>query len=98
MESATYLGATSDQVALINNWHMDTRYVSSTSGDPVSITANIGVRQGCVAAPTLWNMYIHSFLILLEGVFSKDWVKERLTVYADDFHISLSSIQRRICR
>ena len=87
IRSAGDLEVGHDELSLLNNWHVDTEYVSPTSSKDVSVCANSGVRQGCVAAPTLWNMYIHSFLIRIADVFTLQWVKDHLTIYADDFHI-----------
>ena len=87
MQSAVTLGVAQDQLSILNNWHIDTEYVSPTSGDDVSVMANSGVRQGCVAAPSLWNMFIHGFLEKMAKVFSWSWIQEHVTIYADDFHI-----------
>ena len=87
MEHAASLEVGDADLSLLNNWHINTEYVSATSGEDVVITANSGVRQGCVAAPSLWNMYIHGFLQRLAVVFSSSWVRDHITVYADDFHI-----------
>ena len=53
----------------------------------VMVHSNAGVRQACVAAPVLWNLYIHDFFLLLEKKFSSEWLLEHLTVFADDFHV-----------
>ena len=87
MESASNLGLNHNELCLLNNWHIKTEYTSPTSSENVSVDANIGVRQGCVAAPSLWNMYIHGFLETLSQIFPPNWVQNHVTVYADDFHL-----------
>ena len=87
MNSASALGIGKDALCLLNNWHIHTEYVSPTSTEDVTVCANTGVRQGCVAAPSLWNMYIHGFLDTLSELFPPNWVQEHVTIYADDFHL-----------
>ena len=87
MQSALALGVDRDQLSILNNWHVDTEYVSPTSGEDVSVKANSGVWQGCVAAPCLWNMFVHGFLEKMSIIFSWSWIQEHVTIYADDFHI-----------
>ena len=46
-----------------------------------------GVRQGCSAAPTLWALYTADLFVELSKVLPSQWVKEMLTLYADDLCI-----------
>ena len=75
-----------DECSILSSWHASTPYISSSHPD-ATVTGNIGVRQGCVAAPTLWNLYIHDFLTQMHKVFSKDWIRDHVNVFADDFHL-----------
>ena len=52
------------------------------------IEGNVGVRQGCVAAPFLWVAYVRFWLKWLAGILGWDWVRKHVTVYADDNHLA----------
>ena len=75
-----------DEASLLASWHQETPYVSAQHSDTY-VLGNMGVRQGCVAAPTLWNLYIHDFLTKMQDYFPTGWIREHVTVFADDFHL-----------
>ena len=82
-------GIAADEASLFTSWHANTSYISCQH-PAVAVRSNVGVRQGCVAAPLLWNMYIHDFLQLIRKIFSDDWLNQHVTVFADDFHLFFS--------
>ena len=60
-----------------------------------------GIRQGCSAAPTLWALYTADLFVELSKVLPSSWVKEMLTLYADDLCIhchfwSLSELKNHL--
>ena len=88
LNSLLLLGIPDDVISLILNWHADTPYIHSGNGYDVQVQANKGVRQGCVAAPILWTAFTHTIMIVLCSVLSEDWVRQHLTLFADDLHAS----------
>lgn len=46
--------------------------------------ASKGIRQGCSAAPTLWSLYTLELLSTFEKTVAKGWIRQFLTLYADD--------------
>ena len=65
-----------------------TPYYIEHSGVANKIDANVGVRQGCVAAPLLWvafKRFWHKHLVKLLGM---PWLLNHVVTYADDNHFS----------
>ena len=79
-------GVDAAATSIICNWHVSTPYISGKHPD-AQVAGNIGVRQGCVAAPTLWNLFVHDFLVKMHAVFSEEWIRKHVTIFADDFHL-----------
>ena len=75
-----------DAGSLVISWHDGTPYVS-LHHPSASVMSNVGVRQGCVAAPVLWNLFIDDFLRLNRSTFPVEWLCEHLTIFADDIHL-----------
>ena len=84
-----HLDALHDATALttlLAQWHTDTSYCVEQAGETVVVETSKGVRQGCRAAPLLWNCFLDQFFRQLAAAVSIDWVKETLTAFADDIH------------
>ena len=81
------LGIDPSIVQLLYCWHVDTQYHVTTghSCEPVQISK--GVRQGCKAAPFLWNCFILTLLRTLMAQTSYEWILACCNIYADDFQI-----------
>ena len=76
------------QISLLLSWHLSTPYHFKHAGQIYTIECNVGVRQGCVAAPFLWVAFVRYWHKSLVRLFGVGWVNEHLTVYADDNHLS----------
>ena len=72
---------------LIRTWHEQTHYNLVFRGETYPIQVGRGVRQGCKIAPLLWLIYMDLFLTRLAELAGPNWVKEHVTLYADDIHI-----------
>ena len=73
-------------VAILGEWHSSTSYAVPHANDEIVVNTGRGVRQGCRAAPLLWNALMHKGLIQLAEHTSDTWVKRCVTLFADDFH------------
>ena len=89
LAAAKKYGIDESTVSILAGWHANTPYVS-TQHESAHVISNVGVRQGCVAAPLLWLLYTHDFLCHLEGIFSRQWIRDHVTLYADDFHLAFT--------
>ena len=69
-------------------WYQQNSYHIHHHGYECTIESNIGVRQGCVAAPLLWVCFMHLWQMHIAGFLSKEWVVNCLTIFADDIHAS----------
>ena len=81
------IGVTPDLVQLLQCWHIDTEYHVTHAGVCVSIPVHRGLRQGCKGAPFLWNSLMTLVLQELRQTVSIQWIREHLSIYADDCHI-----------
>lgn len=72
---------------LISTWHMDTHYKLVCNGSTTTIPVNVGLRQGCKAAPLLWVLFMDRFLKMLSTRVDLAWIHEAVTLYADDIHV-----------
>ena len=75
-------------LSLLLAWHGLTPYHIEHAGHQHTIDGNVGVRQGCVAAPLLWVAFKRYWKKHLAQILSYSWVRSHLTVYADDNHIA----------
>eukprot|EP00438_Fugacium_kawagutii_P020881 Skav228301 [mRNA] locus=scaffold209:323073:334141:- [translate_table: standard] len=75
---------------LIACWHEGTTYVLDRKGLQAEIAAGKGVRQGCKAAPYLWCVLTHKFMLLVSQRISSQWVRDHLTLFADDMVITVT--------
>ena len=71
---------------LLAQWHTGTSYCVEQAGESVLVETTKGVRQGCRAAPLLWNCFLDRFFRQLASKVSIDWVQKTLTAFADDIH------------
>ena len=78
------LGINPQIVLLLSLWHQNTKYHLNSNGEDHPIPVWRGVRQGCCAAPLLWNGYMWLFLVELSRAVGLEWVLRCLNVYADD--------------
>ena len=89
-------------IQLLSLWHQETNYNLFSNGEESAIPVGKGVRQGCRAAPLLWNGYMWLFLVELSQVVSPTWVLQCMNVYADDCQMgdlfeSQTELQQLIC-
>ena len=83
-------GITPDIYSLIIAFHMGTQYHFLHDGHYHAIEVHRGVRQGCKIAPLLWACFMHHFLKLLSRKVGIDWVRQHVTLYADDLHVGVA--------
>ena len=94
-----HLGTLTDQPALTTlmaAWHSQTDYCLEQAGTSILVPTGRGVRQGCRAAPILWNVFLDQMFRIMALKISPEWVKQTLTAFADDIHqgsIFKSSVQ-----
>lgn len=71
-------------VILLSLWHQETHYYLRCNDSDTPIQVGKGVRQGCRAAPMLWNVYMWLFLTELSLLVDPRWVVQCMNVFADD--------------
>ena len=81
------LNISSSIIQLLTSWHCESVYYVQHAHNDETIPVGCGVRQGCKAAPGLWNFYMILFLHEAMNYVSLAWLQTHLTIYADDFHI-----------
>ena len=94
------LGTPAPLLQLLTSWHMETHYNLVYNGKTTCIPVNMGLRQGCKAAPLLWVLFMDKFLSMLANRIDHDWIADALTIYADDIHVGAlfhSSAEYRQC-
>ena len=79
-----------DLIHLLECWYSSTAYHYQHHGHDIEIDATTGVRQGCVAAPMLWNCHTCNVMMELQVALGDRWVQDVLTLFADDFHVQWS--------
>ena len=72
---------------LLAGWHRGTRYHVAAAQSSVPELVGSGVRQGCKAAPMLFNAFLFLYLTDLASHIGWTWICEHLDVYADDIHV-----------
>ena len=82
------LGVPPEIVIPLTEWHSDTGYFLSRQHCQHRIPVGTGVRQGCKAAPLLWNLLIGILFTDLSTVIDSEWLRKTKTSYADDFHFA----------
>ena len=74
-------------IHLFLSWYSKTVYHYNHCGEKIAVQATTGVRQGCVAAPLLWNCHTCNVMNELQKSLGERWVQDVLTLFADDFHL-----------
>ena len=82
-----FLGIPEHLLHLITQWHIGTRYNLMHQGNTTSIDVNVGLRQGCKAAPLLWVLFMNHFLQQLTFHIDRNWINKAITLFADDIHV-----------
>eukprot|EP00435_Cladocopium_sp_Y103_P007847 s2152_g2.t1 len=81
------LGVHEDVANLLTHWHDSTQYHIQHGQDTIDLDTGGGLRQGCKAAPGLWNSLLLLFLRRAAAVLPISWLRSHLNIYADDFHV-----------
>ena len=88
-------------IQLLTTWHEHSVYYVQHAYTDCSIPVGRGVRQGCKAAPGLWNCFVVLMLHDLLQHVPLQWVQQHITIYADDIHVSskfVSLAEFQYCR
>lgn len=80
------LGVRKEVVTLLTHWHSDTHYVIQTHSSITMVPVERGLRQGCKAAPWLWNSTLALILTDLARIIDISWLRRNTNLYADDIH------------
>lgn len=80
----TEVGVPMPIACLLTHWHQDTGYYLQSQGEESHIPVGRGLRQGCKAAPMLWNIYLLLFLTELSKHVDRRWICTCVNFYADD--------------
>ena len=77
---------------LLCAWHEATCYYVQHDHTDTAVDVGKGVRQGCKAAPGLWNGFVVLMLHDLMTQLPFEWIQRCITIYADDIHIGDSFV------
>ena len=80
-----------DLINLFLSWYASTEYIYRHHEHTLSVQATTGIRQGCVAAPLLWDYHTSNVMYQLQMELGVHWVNDVLTLFADDFHLQWAS-------
>ena len=83
-----WAGANTSLVATILDLHSVCQYTIQHKGRTKCIHMRRGVRQGCTLAPLLYVVFSAYLISKLQARLPADWVRDHLTLYADDSHAS----------
>ena len=72
---------------LLSAWHDSAMYHVEVNGSSAAIPIGAGVRQGCKAAPQLFNCFLLLFLKDVSAQIDWSWLCNHLDIYADDMHV-----------
>ena len=78
------LGVRPEIVKILTYWHQDTCYIVQTNTMTTDVPVARGVRQGCRAAPWLWNCIMTLLLQDLSVYIDPIWLRRCFNLYADD--------------
>ena len=73
---------------LLASWHCQTHYYVTVGSCSHALPVGSGVRQGCKAAPWLFNAFLALYMKDLAAHIDLTWLQANLDLYADDFHVS----------
>lgn len=71
-------------VTLLSHWHQHTVYFVQHNGTDIPVGVGKGVRQGCRAAPWLFNCFLLFYLQELSLMVPMEWILNNVNLYADD--------------
>ena len=74
-------------IQLLAHWHHDTRYHFQHGLTEVALPTGAGLRQGCKAAPGLWNCLMLLYLQRVASLLPATWLMQHLNIYADDYQV-----------
>ena len=80
----TAVGVPAPIAHILTLWHQETGYYLFSHGEETHIPVGRGLRQGCKAAPLLWNIYVLLFVAELSKHVDRQWILTCLNFYADD--------------
>ena len=80
------IGVRKELVNILTSWHSDTSYAVRTGPHLDMVPVERGLRQGCKAAPWLWNSILALILTDLSGLIDRNWLCDHTNLYADDIH------------
>ena len=80
------MGLDEDFVSVVMQWITQSEYEVSHMGHTRRFAASRGVRQGCVASPILWIIFVHTVCEELAGKVGYHRICQVLTLFADDIH------------
>ena len=83
-QSLFRLGISHDVIHVLMAFHHEARYWTSIAGHRTSVTTAQGIKQGCKIAPFLFVSFTIMVMEQLQQHISRAWVKEGLTIFADD--------------
>eukprot|EP00435_Cladocopium_sp_Y103_P037732 s700_g10.t1 len=86
-KAMTKLGAAPAIISLFSAWHDATSYVLQHHDMEEIQQTTRGVRQGCVAAPTLWTCLMFLLMLQYAECVTLPWLLDHLTIFADDIHL-----------
>ena len=74
-------------IQLLTQWHCDTQYHFQHGHDRIALPTGAGLRQGCKAAPGLWNFLMLLYLHRVSQHLPITWLRSHLNIYADDYQV-----------
>lgn len=87
LEAMHNLNAPPEMISLVHRLYAATTFTMSHRGHTRCIRTKQGIRQGCRAAPTLWTIYTTYVIQYFGQLTDPTWVRDHVTVYADDWCI-----------
>ena len=90
MQALSWFQVQGDVYCLVRAWYTSPSYRFRHGEREYKIVSGRGVRQGCSAAPILWNVYLHFVIMLLCVKYPEIPWQEYLTIYADDICVCLA--------
>ena len=73
-------------IQMLAQWHENTSYHVESNGGTEPVQVGAGVRQGCKAAPWLFNAFVLLYLSDLAHLIDWQWLQAHMNIYADDIH------------
>ena len=86
-QSLVEVGVDPRITSILTAWHCNTAYHLVHQGEDHRIDVGRGLRQGCKAAPYLWNSYLALCLNRLLQRLDIQFIRNNITIYADDVHM-----------